>query len=522
MNKIAMNRVKLLLVAGIAFAASTLPAAAQNTACAFLAQYGYVPTTAQWTNCLASKQDLLPFTPLSIGGGVLSGRLVILNPTTGQAPLNLLPLASDPTSLANGDVWFTSSAIKAQVGSVTYDLLSPTLTSLNQLPAIGAGTFLGNTGGSSAKPSAVAISTLGANPTATAGPTAVNGSASTYMRSDGAPAVQLGSNSVKGIVQCDGTSINCSSGVISTAASNAIVPPQGRLTLATGVPVMTTTTTGSTVYYTPYLGTWVPIYNGTAFAEVSFAEVSQALSDTTKSPGAATANNLYDVFCWVDGGTNRCTRGPAWSTSTARGTGAGTTELTTVSGLYLNANAITNGPAAQRGTYVGTVVINSGGSVEWTYGSAASGGGYSFLGVWNQYNRVAIATAVIDSGTSYTYTPSTVREARGSSNNFVKIVSGSASTSALISYTQRVDTAAAVGAIASWGAGLDSTTSFIQQRNNCSTPVAAAVTCANSNVVTFNTGLGVHTITANEQSDGTNATTFDAANSATLNMQIMN
>lgn len=54
-----------------------------------------------------------------------------------------------------------------------------------------------------------------ANPTATAGPTAVNGSASTYMRSDAAPAVQVGSGSQKGILQVDGTSITAASGVIS-------------------------------------------------------------------------------------------------------------------------------------------------------------------------------------------------------------------------------------------------------------------------------------------------------------------
>lgn len=55
----------------------------------------------------------------------------------------------------------------------------------------------------------------GANPTATAGPTAVNGSATTYLRSDGAPAVQLATSSQKGIVQVDGTTITATAGVIS-------------------------------------------------------------------------------------------------------------------------------------------------------------------------------------------------------------------------------------------------------------------------------------------------------------------
>lgn len=61
-------------------------------------------------------------------------------------------------------------------------------------------------------------SVSGANPTATAGPAAVNGSASTFMRSDAAPPVQLGSASQAGIVQVDGTSILASGGVISATA----------------------------------------------------------------------------------------------------------------------------------------------------------------------------------------------------------------------------------------------------------------------------------------------------------------
>lgn len=55
----------------------------------------------------------------------------------------------------------------------------------------------------------------GANPTATASDTAVNGSAVTFMRSDGAPAVQKGSSSLFGIVKVDNSTITASAGVIS-------------------------------------------------------------------------------------------------------------------------------------------------------------------------------------------------------------------------------------------------------------------------------------------------------------------
>lgn len=54
-----------------------------------------------------------------------------------------------------------------------------------------------------------------ANPTATAGPAAVNGAASTYMRSDAAPAVQKATGAQFGIVEGDGSTVTLTGGVIS-------------------------------------------------------------------------------------------------------------------------------------------------------------------------------------------------------------------------------------------------------------------------------------------------------------------
>lgn len=58
----------------------------------------------------------------------------------------------------------------------------------------------------------------GANPSGTAGPAAVNGVATTFMRSDGAPAVQLATSAQKGIIQVDGQTLCVASGVGSTCA----------------------------------------------------------------------------------------------------------------------------------------------------------------------------------------------------------------------------------------------------------------------------------------------------------------
>lgn len=63
-----------------------------------------------------------------------------------------------------------------------------------------------------------------ANPTATAGPTAVNGTAKTFMTSDSAPAVQIATTGQLGLVQPDGTTITIAAGVISASSGGAFSP----------------------------------------------------------------------------------------------------------------------------------------------------------------------------------------------------------------------------------------------------------------------------------------------------------
>jgi hypothetical protein len=192
-------------------------------------------------------------------------------------------------------------------------------------------------------------------------------------------------------------------------------PPGGRLTLTSGTPVMASDVTNATsVYYTPYQGAVVTLYDGSAWYDYTFAELTNTLSDNTKNPAAAAADNNYDLFVWNDSGTLRLGRGPAWSSSTSRGTGAGTTELERVEGVWVNKVAITNGPTAQRGTYVGTVrTDSSGGQIDWSPASRM---------VWNAYNRVLLVGSVINVA-SHTYTTAAWRawnaDAAGSQIQFV-------------------------------------------------------------------------------------------------------
>jgi hypothetical protein len=204
--------------------------------------------------------------------------------------------------------------------------------------------------------------------------------------------------------------------------------PQGRLTLTSATPVLSATASGqTTVYYTPYLGNMLPIYDGSNMVMTATAEVSQATADTTKSPAAVAASSLYDIFVWNDSGTIRATRGPAWTNSTTRSAG---TALVRVNGVLLNNASITNGPAASRGTYVGTIASNASSTIDFIFGSSVAGGGAAFFGVWNMYNRKPISTFVNDSNGSWTLATINTRtafdvEGAGSGlNNRISYVTG--------------------------------------------------------------------------------------------------
>jgi len=222
-----------------------------------------------------------------------------------------------------------------------------------------------------------------------------------------------------------GSNLTFTAGVLDAVggSSGNVAIPQGRLTLQTATPVMITTQSAkTTIYYTPYTGMLVPIYNGTVFTMTSIgAELSQTTTDTTKSPAAVVANSNYDLFVWSDAGTMRCTRGPAWTNATTRSAG---TALVMVNGIWLNNAAITNGPAASRGTYVGTVRSNASSQIDWIYGGLAANGTAGVFGVWNAYNRVKVMSLCAASTDSWTYASATVRSANAANTMRHSFVSG--------------------------------------------------------------------------------------------------
>jgi hypothetical protein len=169
--------------------------------------------------------------------------------------------------------------------------------------------------------------------------------------------------------------------------------PGGRLTTESGVPVsvctVTSRTAQATVYYAFYNHDKIKIWDGTRWKAYTFTELSNVLANTATGkagPTAVVTDKNYDMYVWDDAGTLRLTRSETWDvgggSDVLRGTGAGSSERQRINGVWTNKYAITNGPAANCGRYVG--------SIRGTGSSTTEDSMWKRL-VWNAYNQIDLA-----------------------------------------------------------------------------------------------------------------------------------
>lgn len=281
-------------------------------------------------------------------------------------------------------------------------------------------------------------------------------------------------NSILYVCTTTGTSSTAVWTAINASSSTpAVPPPQGRLTLTSATPVLASDVTAATaVYYTPSTGNLLPIYNGSSMIPTEFSELTLSLV------ASHAANAIYDVFVFSNSGVLTIATGPAWSTATAgsgaRGSGASTTQITRLKGLWVNAVSMTarNGSTtytvgANLGTYVGSIYMDTNNgqvSCHVTFGQSRK------WAIWNAYNRKKIVLLAGDANSSWTYATNTIRASNGSSANCLDIFSGLPEEEFKITFSQAVQggaTSAANQVITSWqtGIGVNSTTTFSGQRN---------------------------------------------------------
>lgn len=295
--------------------------------------------------------------------------------------------------------------------------------------------------------------------------------------------------------------------VNASAAVQAVPHPQGRLTPTSATPVIASdVSAGSTLYYTPFIGNLVPIYNGTSTTPTTFSELSLSLV------AQHAANTIYDAFVFSNSGVMTLATGPAWSNSGAgtgsRGTGAGTTQLTRLNGFWVNAVSMTgrNGAttytiAANRGLYVGSILIDgSNGQITCHVSSGVS----RKFAVWNAYNRSRITLMVTDPNTSHDYNTATWRASNNSAANSLQTFCGLAEESIEVNHLEHLAQINSTGSILQSyiGIGVNVTNATSGKVGTVTNANVTSSTDAHAHHVIV-PGIGLNTVTALEFADAT-------------------
>lgn len=235
------------------------------------------------------------------------------------------------------------------------------------------------------------------------------------------------------------------SGTSATAVfipTNPRIVPEGYLTLSTDPnnPILTADAAAKTaVYYTPYVGDWTLVSNGTVTYPYQFSQLALSLT-----AGVQTANNIYDVYIYNSTAGVLIGTGPAWINAAAgtgaRGTGAGTTQLARLGGVWTNAVQITltNGSTSftcpvNQGVYLGSILMDA------TAGQVTCHRSYGQSrkwGVWNNYNRQQLQLKAGDATASWSYASTTMRFSDGSSQNALQVFVGLQEEPTRVSYLQ--------------------------------------------------------------------------------------
>ena len=178
----------------------------------------------------------------------------------------------------------------------------------------------------------------------------------------------------------------------SVTSDPALGVAEGRLTATSNTPVTTADVSGATsIYYTPYVGDKIALYDGSSWNIRTFTQITISLSGFT-------AIKPYDVFAYDNSGTVTIET-LIWTNNTTRATAL----------AYQNGVLSKSGATTRR--YLGTVYINaSGGQTEDTMVKRY---------LWNYYNRVRRPLQRLETTDSWTYTTATYRQANASTSNQV-------------------------------------------------------------------------------------------------------
>jgi hypothetical protein len=268
--------------------------------------------------------------------------------------------------------------------------------------------------------------------------------------------------------------------IISASPSASVMPTSQnfRITLTSSVPVTTANVTAATtLYFAPYNGNKISLYNGTSWDTLTSAQISISVPATT--------SQMYDVFVYNNAGVATLELLP-WTNDTTRATA-----LSYQDGVLCKTGALTR-------RYVG--------SFRTTAVSGQTEDSIAKRYVWNYYNRVTRPMYVTEITASWTYTLTTWRQANNNTANQLDFVIGVSEDIIRASLTNTLANSIS-GVVVYIGIGLDSITA--PSNTPCISTISAA---GNSfNLSTSYEGappVGRHIITWLEQSGSSGITTW--------------
>lgn len=263
----------------------------------------------------------------------------------------------------------------------------------------------------------------------------------------------------------------------------------GRLTLTSGTPVTTSNVTAAgTLYFTPYKGAQVALYDGSNWRLYTFSEISVSLT--------LTSGKNYDVFLYDNAGTLTLELSTAWTNDTTRADA-----LTTQNGVQVKSGATTR-------RYLGTIRASASNQTE---------DSDSKRYVWNYYNQVPFCDFRADGTDSWTNAGNGTLSAMNSGNAAWKheLVNG------LNERPYEAMASVASGSDGDLAIALDSTTTLDRAR-------ATFTNNRVSDVITMTsfwsgyTGIGYHYFQAMQTTRQAASVTFYGDNGGSLNSIAMN
>jgi len=204
----------------------------------------------------------------------------------------------------------------------------------------------------------------------------------------------------------------------------------GRLTLTGGTPITTSdVTAATTLYFTPFQGNQVALFNGSSWTFFAFSERNLSLSGLV-------ANRNHDIFLYDNAGTLTL-EAVAWTNDTTR-----STVLALQDGIYVK-----SGATARR--YLGTLRTTNAGQTEDSVKKRF---------VYNEANPVARKLVIKETASSWTYSTAAWRAANNNTANRVEVVVGNIGSIIDINLACRMDGG---GAGSNQSIAYDTTTSAI-------------------------------------------------------------